>query len=69
MHTRFGCDAERGVEMTYDNIVQLTQNVHHGEAVVESETDEEATQTELPKACAESRCNTCGKLRILIADD
>lgn len=45
--------------MTYGNFFQLTQNVHHSEAVVESKSNEEAAQTELPKASGESCSNTC----------
>ena len=32
--------------LTYDNGNLLTQNVHHGEAVVESETDKETANAE-----------------------
>lgn len=46
-------------DLTYDNAESLTQNVHHGEAVVESEADKEAAQTELQEASRERRGNTC----------
>lgn len=45
--------------MTYRNMFQLTQNVHHRETVVESEADEETAQTELPEVTDEGGRNTC----------
>lgn len=48
-------------DLTYDNAESLTQNVHHGEAVVESEADKEAAQTELQEASRERRGNACQK--------
>jgi hypothetical protein len=45
--------------MTYDNMLWLTQNVHHREAVVEGKANEEAAQAELPEVADEGGRNTC----------
>lgn len=50
---------------TYHNTIWLTQNVHHGEAVVESETDEESAQTELPKV-GDERCGNTWRWLIVL---
>jgi hypothetical protein len=51
--------------MTYGNEFLLTQDVHHREAVVESEADEEATQAESPKAVGECSRNTCNEKSVV----